>query len=181
MLAALDQTGLIVIDLQSNFLAAIDDADHVLRRCEFIIRAANSLGVPVFVTEQYPARMGSTHEDLLPYLSGATIEGKMVFSALGAPSLATWLEGKTQIVLCGIETMICVNQTAQQLWELGHEVIVAGDAVGGRSLEMHELGLSRLRSASCEIAHTEAIVYEWMETAEHPKFRDVLKLVKEFS
>jgi nicotinamidase-related amidase len=181
MLASTEDSGLIVIDLQPSFLAAIPNADSVVRRSEFLIRAATILGVPIFVTEQYPSRMGSTDERLMPFLGGATIEGKMVFSALGAPSISAWVERKLQIVLCGIETMICVNQTAQQLWELGHEVIIAADAVGGRSLEMHELGLGRLRSSGCELAHSEAIVYEWMQTAEHPQFREVLKLVKNFA
>ncbi|MEQ1821621.1 MAG: isochorismatase family protein [Fimbriimonadaceae bacterium] len=181
MLACSEQTGLIVIDLQPSFLAAIHDSERVMRRAEFLVRVANLLAIPVFVTEQYPDRMGATHEALLRHLGAATIEGKMVFSALGAPSLASWLEGKTQIVLCGIETMICVNQTAQQLWELGHEVMIAADAVGGRSIQMHELGLSRLSLAGCEFAHSEAIVYEWMKTAEHPQFREVLKLVKEYA
>lgn len=178
MLASIDRSVLLVIDMQPNFLAAIHEADRVLNRTIFLVRVAKTLGVPIFVTEQYPDRMGHTHEELLPHLESARVSGKMVFSAF--PLLEAWrTPEKDQVVICGIETPICVNQTAHDAREAGLSVFVAEDAVGGRSEMMHRNGLERMRSIGCEIAHGDSIVYEWMRTAEHPHFRDILKIVKE--
>ncbi len=181
MLARLEDSLLVVVDLQPAFMAPIVEIDSVLARANYLLRVGQLLGVPRFATEQYPSRMGHTHELLMPGLDRCPIEGKMVFSCLGAPSLRPWIDnsGRRQVVLVGIETPICVNQTAHELLELGYEVIVAEDAVGGRSELMHRNGIERMRAAGATIAHTDSIVYEWMRTAEHPQFRDVLKIVKE--
>jgi len=88
------------------------------------------------------------------------------------------LGGKTQAVIVGIETHICVNQTAQQLAAKGVEVFIAEDAVTCRSKSAHESALRRLRHAGVEVTHTESVVYEWMKDAKHPQFRQVLELVK---
>lgn len=178
MLASLDRSVLLVVDVQPNFLAAIHEADRVVDRTHFLIKVATLLGVPVFATEQYPDRMGHTHEALMPDLNPAHIAGKMVFSAF--PLLESWrTPEKDQVVLCGIETPICVNQTAHEAREKGLSVFVAEDAVGGRSELMHRNGLERMQAVGCEIAHSDSIVYEWMKTADHARFRDVLKIVKE--
>lgn len=86
-----------------------------------------------------------------------------------------------QVVLVGIETHICMLQTALDLLRIGKQVFVVGDAVGARSAERHEMGLRRIEAAGAVIVHSESIVYEWLGTAEHPRFRDVLALVKEYS
>lgn len=178
MLANKDRSVLVVVDMQPNFLAAIHEADKVLARCRYLMRCANLLGVPVFVTEQYPDRMGHTHPSLTEHLTKATTVGKMIFSAY--PALSEWLpEGRDQIILCGIETPICVNQTAHEALAAGMSVFVVEDAVSGRSEAMHNNGLERMRRIGCEVAHSDSIVYEWMQSAEHPAFRDVLKIVKE--
>lgn len=178
MLAELDRSVLAVVDMQPNFLAGIVDSDRVLARTKFMVRCAHLLGVPIFVTEQYPSRMGHTEASLLELLAEATVEGKMVFSAW--PAISTWLpRGRDHVVLCGIETPICVNQTAQQITAIDFRAFVVEDAVGARSEAMHANGIERMRRAGCHIAHSESIVYEWMRTADHPAFRDVLKVVKE--
>jgi nicotinamidase-related amidase len=83
-----------------------------------------------------------------------------------------------QVVLVGVETHICVNQTAHDLLDLGHTVIVCADAVSARTEDRHTLGLGRLRDAGAIVAHSESVVYEWMRSADHEKFREVLKIVK---
>jgi len=177
MLAQVDRSVLVVVDMQSTFLAAIHEADRVLGRTEFLVRCARLLDIPIFVTEQYPERMGGTHPRLAELLGEAKTVGKMIFSAY--PALRQWLpEFRDQLVLTGIETPICVNQTAQEATAAGIDVIVAEDAVGGRSELMHRNGLERMRAIGCEIAHGDSVVYEWMQTAEHPAFREVLKIVK---
>jgi len=102
----------------------------------------------------------------------------MTFSCCGIEPFNASLAGKKQVVLTGIETHICVNQTAHNLLDAGYDVIVCDDAVSARSINRHKVGLKRLRDAGMTLAHTESIAYEWAGSAEHPKFRDMLALVK---
>ncbi|RYG34796.1 isochorismatase family protein [bacterium] len=163
--------GLLVIDLQANMVPAIREGDSVVARARFLARAARLLGVPVTATEQNPGRLGSSVEGLL---EAETAHSKMAFSAaLWAP------EVPGVVLLVGVETHICVAQTALDLRAAGREVAVAADAAGARTEDRHTLGLERMRAAGVAIVHSEAVLYEWLESAEHPRFREALKLVKE--
>lgn len=180
MLATRDDSIVVLIDMQPNFLKPIAGGVEVLKRCNFLVQAARLLKIPVLATEQYPSRMGVTHEDLTPLLSERPI-GKMCFSCARSPEFLTRIETfeRRQAILIGIETPICVNQTAHDLLDLGYQVIVAADSVGARSFDMHELALRRMQSAGAIIGQTESIVYEWLETAQDPAFKQVLRLVKD--
>ena len=182
MLGDATQSAVLVIDIQPNFLKVIEGGDSVVGRTKFLLEAARLLEVPVFASEQVPGRMGGTEPTLRSQLESmhAPIEGKAVFSALGCSGCLPWIEstGRTQIIIAGIETPICITQTTVQLLELGYDVTLAYDAIGARSSEMHERALSRLQQLGAQLAHTEAIAYEWMGTAEHPAFRDVLAALK---
>jgi nicotinamidase-related amidase len=153
--------------------------DRVVDRSRFLVRVAQLLGVPVLATEQNPERMGGTVSGLADLLESR--QSKMAFSACGASALAQHLENGTrrQAVVVGIETHICVSQTAHDLLERGFEVAVCPDAVSARSVERHKLGMERIRDAGAVPAHTESIVYEWLGSADHPLFREALKIVKE--
>lgn len=170
----------IAVDLQPTFLKGIYEADRVLARSTFLIRAAETLGVPVLATEQNPDRTGSVHLDIAPHVG--TPFPKMTFSCVGCEDLASVLEftGRRQVVLVGIETHICVGETAQDLLSLGYEVAVCPDAVSSGSLEAHKLGMERMRDAGVVPIHSEAAAYEWMGSAEHYAFRQVLDLVKQY-
>lgn len=174
-----DQSVLVVVDLQPTFMAGIYDRERVLERTKFLVQAAGLMNVPVLATEQYPERMGGTDETLTK-LIGSRPFPKMSFSCCGCEDFASALAltGRKQAILVGIETHICVSQTAVDLINQDFEVLVCPDAVSSRSLEMHKLGMERMRDSGVWPFHTESVVYEWMETAENPRFRDVLKLVK---
>jgi nicotinamidase-related amidase len=171
---------LIVVDVQPTFLKGIHEAERVLARATFMARAAEALGVTVLATEQVPERMGGTHPGLSPHVG--TPFPKRSFSCVGCEDLASALEftGRRQAVLVGIETHICVGQTAQDLLALGYEVAVCPDGVSAGSLEAHKLGMERMRDAGIVPVHTEAVAYEWMGTAEHFAFRQILGLVKQY-
>lgn len=173
---------LIVIDEQPSFMQSIWECERVLSRTEFMLKMAAIVDVPVLASEQYPERMGSTNERLAHLLSEAAF-GKMSFSCAGCEPLMIRLEdtGRRQIVLVGVETHICVSQSAADFVNAGYEVIVCPDAVSARTVEMHKLGMERMRDSGVLPMHTEAVAYEWLETAEHPRFRDALKIVKEFA
>lgn len=173
------RSALVVIDVQPSFLGPIVGAEQVVARTRFLVESAHLLGVPVLATEQYATRMGPTEESIAALLGHGAID-KMSFSCVGSPEfVAAWERtGRTQAVLCGIETPICVNQTAHHLLERGAEVVLAADAIGGRSEDAHRSALDRMARRGAILGHSESIVYEWMGSAEHPQFREVLRLVK---
>lgn len=170
---------LVVIDVQPKFMTAIADSDRVDARSRFLVEVAHALGVPILGTEQNRARMGELDPRIAERLSVPPID-KMSFGCTGAPAFVAALEatGRRQVVVVGIETHICVSLTALSLVESGYSVVVCPDAVSSRTVERHKLGMERLRDGGVVPAHTEAVCYEWMDTAEHPKFRDVLSIVK---
>ena len=183
-LANRSESALVIVDLQPKFLAPVVESGRVLGRAEFMIRLAGLMGVPILASEQYPVRMGGTDSRLQSVLSdiGSRIVEKMTFSCVGCDQFDEWLaeHSKTQIILVGIETHICVNQTAHHLLQTGHEVFIAEDAMSARSELMHFNGIARMKAAGAVLAHTESIAYEWLRTAEDPQFRQALDLVKAF-
>ena len=185
MLAKLEGSVLVLVDMQPSFLQPIDGGERVSQRCAFILEIAELLGVPILATEQYPSRMGGTDERLLPILAKANVTPypKMSFSCAGCEPFLDQLESldSRQVVLIGIETHICINQTTHELLDRDHSVLVCGDAVGARDAAMHEIGLERMRNAGAVIAHSESIAYEWLHTADNSKFKEALGIVKRFA
>lgn len=179
VLADRNKSAVLAVDIQPSFLKAIVNAEQVVERSAFLLRCASILEIPILATDQYRSRMGGTDERIR-HLLPTEPHDKLAFSCCGAPGLSEELNqlGVRQVALMGIETHICINQTAHDLLARGLDVIIAGDAVSSNSFEKHNLGLARLRDAGCTVAHTESIVYEWLRSADHPKFRDVLALVK---
>lgn len=155
----------------------MSDSAVVLERTKFLVECALILQVPIIATEQYPTRMGGTEESLLALLPCPPLP-KMAFSCCGAEGFSEALGDRNQIVLVGIESHICVAQTALDLRASGKAVVLAEDAITTRSADRHRLGIARAAAAGATVAHTEAIVYEWMVSADHPSFRNVLNVVK---
>jgi nicotinamidase-related amidase len=182
MLARADDSVLVVVDMQPTFLAPIFERDRVKARTKFLIHVAKILDIPILATEQYPERMGGTDPELTALLDHAPLP-KLAFSCMGCEPFSAMLgaQDRPQVVICGIETHICVNQTAHDLLDDDYEVLLAADACSARSSAMHDNGLQRLRDEGAAIAHSESIVYEWMQSADHPEFRAILKLVKDFA
>ncbi len=114
-----------------------------------------------------------------PILSSSAVD-KMTFSAARSAAFMELLEdtGRRQVVIVGIETHICVCLTALDLVQKGYEVVVCPDATSSSTNDRHKLGMERIRDAGVVPAHSEAIAYEWMGAATHPKFKDILQLVK---
>jgi len=169
---------LLVVDMQPTLLKTIHEAGRVGERVEFLAHVARLMDVPVLATEQNPGRMGGTLEALVPHIFSSF--DKMAFSAMGCDRLREALTAleRPQVVVVGVETHICVSLTANGLLESGYEVVVCPDAVSARTVDRHKLGMERIRDAGAVPAHTEAVAYEWLGTADHPRFRDVLGLVK---
>lgn len=177
----IEASALLVVDPQPTFLKAIPNADAILRRIRFLAEVANILDVPVFVTTQNEPRMGGIDPSLADVLrpAKATID-KMTFSAGLSDPLFRHLDraDRVQVVVCGIETHICVCQTALDLLTSEYDVFIPVDAVGARLPDAHAIAIERLRDSGAFVTHSESVVYEWLGTASHPAFRSVLELVK---
>lgn len=180
-LADIERSLLMVVDVQPTFLRVCSQPDQTLDRIKVLTQAAALLDVPVVATEQVPARMGGTEPELRAMFPQDTLPvGKSVFSAWGEPEVVAQVQGsgRTQVVLCGIETQICITQTAHDLMDAGFEVFLAADAITGRGEAEKQTSLQRLRHAGAIVSLVDSVLYEWLQTAEHPKFRAVLGLVK---
>ncbi len=174
----IDDSLIVAIDMQPSFLAVIQESERVLERSAFLLQVAKTLAIPVLATEQNPDRMGGSdyrlHKLLPPPIS------KVAFSSWCAAEFRESIEaaGRQSIVLLGIETHICVTLTALDLLNSGYRVFVCPDAVSARTPEQHKLGMERMRDSGAMPAHTESLAYEWLGSAEHPKFKEVLGYVK---
>lgn len=174
-----DESALLVIDLQERLLAAQPDAKRIVWNTRRLLDGAKALGVVFAATEQVPDKLGTT----VPELAGRLFApfAKQDFSAGACEELlAAWRErGVRHVVLAGIETHVCVAQTAMDLVAAGFEPQVAVDAVGSRYEIDHRTALRRFESQAITLTTTEAVLFEWCESAEHPKFKAISALAKE--
>lgn len=166
---------LVIVDFQARLMPAIHDGARVLAHAVRLAGAAKLLGVPILLTEQNPAGLGNT----VPELAGSgPVVTKMSFDACGEPDFLAALPEDGELVLCGCEAHVCLGQTALGLLALGRRVIVVQDAVGSRVAESKTVALRRLERHGAEIVTTEMVAFEWLRNASHPRFREVLALVK---
>ncbi|WP_438483156.1 isochorismatase family protein [Oleiharenicola lentus] len=173
---------LLCIDLQPVFLAAICDSQRVHWRCAFALEAAKGFGLPVVFTEQVPDKLGHTAEELLGAGGPPHVFAKNAFSALADPAIANALtqSGAKHLLICGIETPICVYQTARDALAASYEVTVLSDCIGARRRDDAEVVLAQLRHAGCNVLPAESIFYALLRDTKHPFFRAYTQLVKKY-
>lgn len=171
---------LAAIDVQERHFGAVYGGPRALDRMVRLTTAASILGVPRLWTEHVPRAFGPTLPALAEALAGVSPIEKRAFGCFLSPSFAAAVgESARHLVLIGSETHICIAQTAFQALERGITPILVADALGSRAAEDHERALARVSGAGGVVTTWEALVYEWMQTSEHPRFREILKLVKE--
>jgi nicotinamidase-related amidase len=173
---------LLCVDLQPVFLAAICDSQRVHWRCSFALEAARGLGLPVVFTEQVPERLGHTATELLTAAEKPEVFAKNTFSALANESIASRLAahpGK-ELLICGIETSICVFQTAIAAQAAGFRVTVLSDCIGARRQDDADVVISQLRHAGCTVLPSESVFYTLVNDTKHPFFRAYTALVKKY-
>lgn len=171
---------LLIIDVQDKLVAALDK-DVVVTKAVKVAKAANILGIPTIVTEQYPKGLGNTVSQLKEVLAPNTefIE-KTAFNALLEDGLKEKIAnyGKKQIVILGIETHICVHQTAAALIEEGYDVYVIKDACASRTKYEFKQGIEAMAANGAKISCVEIALFEWLKGAKHPNFKEVQALIK---
>ena len=184
MLLSREKSQLLIVDVQGNLLAAIDGKDRVLERCRRLLRAARALNIPVTVSEQYPKGLGPTVDPLRDLLGNADVVlEKIEFSCAKNEALRERLhelrlQGRSQVVIAGIEAHVCVTQTAIDLAAHGFEVFVVADAVGSRAKESRKLAIARLARSGTDIVDSDMVIFEWLERAGTPEFKELHALVK---
>lgn len=172
-------TGLLVIDVQEKLMTKIPNADALVRNIAFLIDGARLLQMPVLATEQYPKGLGPTVPPLAQRLPERP--DKTAFSSCAVPSVVeSFRKGaRPKVVLAGIESHVCVMQTALDLLALDFRVYVPTDAVGSRYAVDHESALRRLERTGAILTTSEMCVFEWVGGASHPQFKQISALVQE--
>ena len=170
------RAALVVVDVQEAFRPAVLDFDRVAAGAATLVRAARILGLPVIVTRQYPKGLGATVPELAEHLDGIEPIDKVCFSAAAADGFD--LQGRDQALVCGIESHVCVSQTAHDLLDRGVQVHVARDAVSSRTEENRELGLHKMEGAGAVVTSVETALFELLGAAGTDEFKQVQALVK---
>jgi|SRR5262252_4598998 len=177
-----EQCALIIVDMQEKLLPPIWKKEQLLKNSQLLIRLAGLLKIPAILTTQYAKGLGSTIPEVATLLPESKPIDKVMFSCFGSDvfcSLLKRLPGqRTTVLLCGMETHICVMQTALAALREGYVVHVASDAVGSRAAWNWRVGLDRMRAAGAVISSTEMMTYELLRSSGSPAFKEMLPYLR---
>ena len=177
----IQKTALVVVDVQEAFRSAIPEFPQIASRISIAVRGFQMLDLPIFITEQYPQGLGRTAEEILFSMpEGFEFIEKTAFSACGAAEFVEKLRacGAAQIVLCGLETHICVNQTAHDLLTENYEVHLMTDCVGSRFTQDKETAVQKMTQNGVVPSTIEMALFELLRDAQHERFKEVQNLIK---
>ena len=177
-----EQCALIVVDVQEKLLPPIWEKERFVRNVQLLTRLARILKIPALVTVQYVKGLGNTVPEVASLLPDSSPIDKLTFSCFGSDAFCSVLKRlpgrRTTILLCGMETHICVMQTALGALREGYLVHVASDAVSSRTELNWRIGLDRMRSAGAILSSTEMMIYELLRSSGAPAFRELLPYLK---
>jgi nicotinamidase-related amidase len=170
---------LLAVDMQDKLLQLIPDHERVVTKLVALIRGAQLLKIPTWATEQYPKGLGSTTPAIAELIPERP--AKTTFHCCAVPQLLEQLYGRNlrHVTVAGIETHVCVAQTALELLDLGFAVQVPADAVASRHRIDWEFALRRLEHSGAVITTTESVLFEWTEKSDRPEFKAISELIKE--
>lgn len=169
-----------VVDVQGKLARIVQDSDAVIRNISLLIQGARILELPIIWLEQNPDRLGPTVEELQPVLQPGCPIPKMTFDGCGAPDCVRAIResGRTQWLICGIETHICVYQTAMSLLGMGHKVELVTDCVSSRSQANTDLAVAKMAGNGVGMTSLEMCLYELLGDCRAQEFKDILRLIK---
>ena len=168
---------LVLVDVQQKLLPSISNNNALVSRCEWLLKLAKKLDVPILSSEQYPKGLGSTIEPLNRYIDSDDCIEKVHFSCMQQSDYVQRLSAfkKTQLVLIGIEAHVCVLQTAMEMKEAGYEVYVVVDAVSSRNELDMKYALKRMKQEGIHLITSEMVFFEWIRVAGSPEFKALSK------
>ncbi|MFT4703367.1 MAG: nicotinamidase-related amidase [Bradymonadia bacterium] len=182
VLPRVSSASLLIIDVQERLFSVIQQQQSISRYIPVLLEAAEVCGWPTHYCEQYPKGLGATDADILAALGrvNAVRHEKLAFSALQEPGVTEALLKalKPDVIVCGIETHVCVLQTVADLQGRGHQCFVPRDAVGSRTSENYENGLALCERAGAVIVNTESLVFSALKRAGTPEFKRLSKLLR---
>jgi len=177
-----EQCALLVIDIQEKLLPPIWEKERLVRNAQLLIRLAGILKIPAMVSTQYTKGLGATVPEIAALLPDTPSVDKLMFSCFGSDAFCSLLKRlpgrRTTAILCGMETHICVMQTALGALREGYLVHVASDAVSSRTELNWRIGLERMRAAGAILSSTEMVIYELMKSSGAPAFKELLPYLK---
>jgi nicotinamidase-related amidase len=177
-----EQCALIVVDIQEKLLPPIWEKERLVRNAQLLIRLAGILKIPALVTTQYNKGLGNTVPEVASLLPDTPTIDKLMFSCFGSDVFCNLLKRmpgqRTTVLLCGMETHICVMQTALGGLREGYLVHVASDAVSSRTELNWRIGLERMRAAGAILSSTEMMIYELLRSSGAPAFKELLPYLK---
>ena len=177
-----DRCALVVIDIQEKLLPPIFQKDQLVKNSQLLIRLAGILKIPALMTTQYAKGLGHTVPDIASLLPETSPIDKQLFSCFGSDEFCSMLKrlpgNRNTVLLCGMESHICVMQTALSALREGYIVHVASDAVSSRTEWNWKIGLERMRSAGAVISSTEMMMYELLRSSGNPAFKELLPHLK---
>ena len=178
-IANADQAIIVVVDMQEPFLRTVFEREKVIENVARLLRGAKILRAPIMSTVQNLKSMGDVIPEIRSLLPSPPID-KMTFSCYADRRFSTEVDrsGRKQILLCGVESHICVAQTALAMLHAGFQVQVCGDAVSSRSEENRHIGIEKVRQAGGLLTSTESVLFEMMHEAGTADFREILQIVK---
>ena len=174
------QCCLTVVDVQGKLAQLMHGKKAVFKNIQILIQAAKILEIPILWCQQCPDALGPTVPEIAQLLDGNEPVNKAAFSCCGEDKFNTKLNelARKQVLLCGIETHVCIYQTAIDLLRQDFHVEVIADAVSSRTMENKQTAINRLDAEGAKITCTETALFELLKTAEHPKFRQIARLIK---
>lgn len=174
---------LLLVDVQGRLASLMHESEAMIRQQRLLIQASQLLHIPIVWAEQVPDKLGPTVEPLAELLTEQTPCHKVSFGCCEDPGLMEAIRSanRPHIVLAGIETHVCVWQTAATLLATGYAVHAIEDAISSRSLANKAVGLKRIYQAGGFASSVEMVIFGWMGDAKHPQFRAISQLIKQAS
>jgi nicotinamidase-related amidase len=174
-----DDTALLVVDVQEKLIGLVPGHRRIVWNIRRLLNAAHVLGVPVAGTEQYPQGLGPTVRELADKMGDRP--AKVAFSCAACGEIfQRWQESRiTRVLVAGIESHVCIQQTVLDLLAAGYRVYVAVDAIGARHAIDHETALRRMEASGAILTTTESAMFEWCQEAGTPQFKEISRLVRE--
>ncbi|HAH23355.1 MAG TPA: hydrolase [Prolixibacteraceae bacterium] len=170
----------LVIDIQERLVPVMEESELFIENCTKLIQGLQILGLPLLVTQQYTKGLGETIAPIASVINDFQYIEKKDFSCFGEPTVAEKLalSGAKNVIICGIESHVCVLQTAIDLKEAGYVPVVVMDCVSSRSFDNMDLASERFRYEGIMMTSLESILFELTRTASSPEFKEISKLVK---
>ncbi len=170
-----NNSAVLIIDMQEKLVPLVRDHKECVEHCHWVLSVARILNIPIFTTQQYPQKLGATLQSLQTLIDTQHVINKMSFSLMDEPHAAEKINssGKKQWILMGIETHVCVLQTAYGLQKAGHEVFIVVEATQAREELDKNTAIERLRKAGIHIVTREMVAYEWLRAGGTPEFKKI--------